>query len=51
MTIARPNGAVIIKRVTTGTTGRAVVKLSLKKQDPAGTYSVVSSVTTGGLTG
>jgi hypothetical protein len=52
VTVTKSNGASTKLAATTGASGVAMVTLSLKQKDPAGTYQVVSTATvTGGLSG
>ena len=48
--ITKSNGAVVTAAATTDTTGTAVYKFRLAKQDPVGIYNVRATVTKNGLT-
>jgi hypothetical protein len=49
--IVKPNGAIVSATATTDTTGTAVYKLRLTKQDPEGTYNVEAVATKNSLSG
>jgi hypothetical protein len=48
VSVTKPNGSVMKQTVTTDSTGRGVVHLSLKRREPTGTYQVVSKATVSG---
>ena len=50
-TITKPNGAVITAKVTTGSDGKVVYTLRLKKSDPLGTYQVRAYASLNGASG
>jgi hypothetical protein len=50
-TITKANGSVVTGKATTGSSGSAVYKLRLKKQDPVGTYQVKADGTMSGISG
>jgi hypothetical protein len=50
-TITKPGGAVVTGTATTDSSGRAVQKLRIQKQDPVGTYAVNVKATAGSVSG
>jgi uncharacterized protein YfaS (alpha-2-macroglobulin family) len=51
VTIARPNGSTTSLSATTDSTGGAIVKYRLKRQDPTGRYQATSTATGSGSAG
>ena len=51
VSVMKATGGMVTMTATTGADGRATVKLRLKKQDPAGTYTVQSQAKLGALSG
>jgi hypothetical protein len=51
VTITRPFGGSVALAATTGADGRASVRYSVRRSDPAGTYQVRADASSGGVTG
>jgi hypothetical protein len=50
-TVSKSNGAVVTATATTGSTGSAVYKLRLTKQDPVGSYQATVGLATNAMSG
>jgi hypothetical protein len=50
-TVTKPNGAAVMGRVATDTTGTAAFKVRLNKKDPVGTYAVTATADLNGVSG